>query len=507
MSNLLSDRRSFLRQATGTATLLTSSFGAAGAADSVGVEQWNFFEITLQGPSSGNPFVEIEFSAELSNSHRTVRVPGFYDGEGTYKVRFMPDILGTWTYKTSSNRTELAGKSGRFECIAAQPGNRGPVQVASTWHFAYADGSTYVPIGTTCYAWTHQGDTLEEQTIETLRSAPFNKLRMCIFPKSYAYNQNEPQFYPFPRNSDGSNNYSRFNPEFFRHLEKRLAQLRDLQIEADLILFHPYDRWGYSNMPPEADDRYLKYVVARLSAFRNVWWSIANEFDLVKTKKLSDWDRYFHVVQQQDPYGHLRSIHHSKTMYDHGKPWVTHVSIQGDSFEKTEELRTGYMKPVIYDECKYEGNIPQRWGNISGQEMVRRFWLGTVTGAYVGHGETYLDSHDVLWWSKGGTLHGDSPKRIAFLRKVLEDGLGEGLDPVSNYYLGAGKPGQYALYYFDLHQPANYTFDLGKNGTFKADLIDPWEMTITPMEGSYKGKFLLKLPGKPYMAVRFKAIA
>ena len=37
-------------------------------------------------------------------------------------------------------------------------------------------------------------------------------------------------------------------------------------IEADLILFHPYDRWGYATMPAEADDRYLRYVIARLCA-------------------------------------------------------------------------------------------------------------------------------------------------------------------------------------------------------------------------------------------------
>ena len=68
---------------------------------------------------------------------------------------------------------------------------------------------------------------------------------------------------------------------------------------------------------------------------------------------------------------------------------------------------------MIYDECKYEGDIPQRWGNISAREMVRRFWLGTVGGAYVGHGETYLDPANILWWAKGGILHGQSPARIA----------------------------------------------------------------------------------------------
>ena len=32
-------------------------------------------------------------------------------------------------------------------------------------------------------------------------------------------------------------------------------------------------------MPAEADDRYLRYAVARLAAYRNVWWSLANECD------------------------------------------------------------------------------------------------------------------------------------------------------------------------------------------------------------------------------------
>jgi hypothetical protein len=38
--------------------------------------------------------------------------------------------------------------------------------------------------------------------------------------------------------------------------------------------------------------------------------------------------------------------------------------------------------------------------------MVRRFRLAAVQGTYAGHGETYLDSKDVLWWSKGGVFKG-----------------------------------------------------------------------------------------------------
>ena len=63
-----------------------------------------------------------------------------------------------------------------------------------------------------------------------------------------------------------------------QHLEQRVGQLRSLGIEADVILFDPYDkgRWGFDRMDAATDDRYIRYIVARLGAYRNVWWSLAN---------------------------------------------------------------------------------------------------------------------------------------------------------------------------------------------------------------------------------------
>jgi hypothetical protein len=48
------------------------------------------------------------------------------------------------------------------------------VVVADTHHFRYADGSRYVPIGTTAYAWTHQPAEVQERTLQTLAGSPFN---------------------------------------------------------------------------------------------------------------------------------------------------------------------------------------------------------------------------------------------------------------------------------------------------------------------------------------------
>jgi len=225
--------------------------------------------VNLDGPRDGNPFLDVRLSAAFRNEHRTVEVDGFYDGNGSYKVRFSPDVEGEWRYTTRSNRRELDGKTGSFVCTKPGAGNHGPVGVRNTFHFGYADGTAYFPFGTTCYAWTHQPDELQQQTVNTLRTAPFNKMRMCIFPKWYAFNREEPRLLPFPR-SGSENDYARLVPEFWRNLETRVQQLQEMGIEADLILFHPYDHWGYALMPPEVDERYLRYVVAPMAAYRNV---------------------------------------------------------------------------------------------------------------------------------------------------------------------------------------------------------------------------------------------
>jgi hypothetical protein len=40
-----------------------------------------------------------------------------------------------------------------------------------------------LPRKTTCYAWIHQPEELQRQTLETLAASPFNKIRFCVFPK------------------------------------------------------------------------------------------------------------------------------------------------------------------------------------------------------------------------------------------------------------------------------------------------------------------------------------
>jgi hypothetical protein len=489
--------------------------------------QWGVAEVTLAGPSDGNPFTEVTFAAAFSDGSATIEVPGFYDGDGRYRVRFMPPHAGSWTYRTISNRWPLAGRTGRIEVGPPRPGEHGPVRVFNTYHFAYADGTPYWLFGTTIYMWLHRDPALEERTLRTLAASPFNKVRMCLPPPEPKPKAAVPAA-PFAQIGPGRYDLTRFNPEFFRHFERRIGDLQRLGIQADLILFHPYAKsWGFDSMDRAGDERYLRYVVARFSAYSNVWWSLANEYDLVKTKEEGDWDHLIQVVAAADPYGHLRSIHHSARLYNYTHPWVTHASIQnGSAVEDTraaELYRDAYRKPIVYDEVKYEGDIEWRWGNLSGEEMVHRFWTGIVAGTYVTHGETFRDPPGEAWTSWGGSLHGTSPARIAFLRKIVEDSPAGGIDPIDKWQDSrvGGTPGEYYLIYFGKETPANWPFHLYKAGLapgmrFHADRIDAWAMTIEPIPGEFIVKqadaytFVdqagrsIALPGMPYQALRIR---
>ncbi|OBZ95719.1 hypothetical protein ADU59_10160 [Pararhizobium polonicum] len=496
------------------------------------IAKWDVFEAAFNGPSSGNPFIDVDFEAVFSQKSRTVRVPGFYDGEGIYKVRFMPDNEGEWHYATRSSATELDGHSGVFAAGPAQPDVHGPVHVANRFHFAYADGTPYLAFGTTCYAWTHQPLDLQAQTLDTLKQARFNKLRMGVFPKDYPFNINEPLHDVYERDAEGELDFDRPNPESFRHFENQVKALGALGIEADIIIFHPYDRWGYCDMSAEQDFRYVAYLTARLAAYRNVWWSLANEYDfLLDTKPMAQWDRYFQIIEENDPYHHLKSIHNGdvNANYDHRRPWVSHVCIQNWDVKRTQEWREAYGKPVVNDEPEYEGNIMLSWGNISAQELVHRYWITLLRGGYAGHGETFMHPQDILWWAKGGTLQGEAWQRIGFLRDLLEQDAKEGLTPIGREAnwpwsrVSGATDGDVTYIYLGEHQPVIWAPGLPvEAGDYDVDIIDTWEMTVTPAKivdapanhptrhGAMlrprrpDAAFAVELPGKPHLAIRVR---
>lgn len=506
------------------------------------VEQYKVLALTFNGTAEGNPYEDVELKAriERTDGADAYEVFGFYKGNGNYGINFMPKSTGAWKYTTTSNDPTLNGLAGEFEVSPASEGNHGRVlrakdvlpramafDTVNDFTFAYEDGTRFLPFGTTAYAWTNQSQELQEQTLATLAEAPFNKIRMCIFPKFYDYNVDDPEMYAY-EGEKGNFDHKRFYEPFWENFEKRVAQLDELGIQADIILLHPYDKpedWGFSQMTKEEDIFYLTYVARRFSAYKNVWWSLANEFDLLPKKPVEDWDQYARVIMANDPYGHLRSIHNCREIFDHSHPWITHVSWQRCDLQRTAEcvvdLRAQYGKPVLIDEVGYEGNINWGWGNLTAEEETRRFWEGCLRGGYVTHGETYVDRGPKLWWAHGGKLYGESPARIAFCRKFFES-LPADYDWVPDenpFAVGtftwdvtcmANKMGQGTddtLIYFGFFRPAYREFQGEEGKKYTVDVIDTWNMTIETLPNTFEGKFRIDLPSRQYMALRLRTVA
>ncbi len=454
-------------------------------------------ELVFQGrealPLAERPPLSVRFRHASSGE---VTVPAFWDGGTTYRARFAPPEVGGWSWEVVDAQTAVDAGSGTITVV--EGASRGPVRVAHRFHFAHADGTPFRPVGATAYNWLHQDEPLFSETVDAIAEAGFNKFRFMVFPQGGGYVSHEPALMPFEK-TDGRYDVTRPVPEFFQHLDRAVEVLGERGIQADVLIYNAYDRghFGLNEFTEQEDAVYLRYLVARLAAQPHVWWSLCNEFDQLE-RPAERWDRTGALLAEIDPYDHLRSIHNWIELYDNNQPWVTHASLQNGSattdFGRATLYRDVWGKPVVLDEIKYEGDIPERWGHLDGRELVDQFWITTVSGCYASHGESFVTASGSLHMVEGGPLRGESPSRLAFLRRILEEIDGAGLDPIDKWDDPdhvAGIPRRIYLQYLGRSAPATWTFriPIGFPGerpeagdVFEVDVIDTWNRTITTID-------------------------
>ena len=153
-------------------------------------EQWGMWQCTWPvATPPANPF-DVELLIELRShppASRNITVRGFYDGDGMFRARFMPPVVGAWSWRTLCDTvSELHAQVGNLTITAPRQAtrNHGPVHAAGhgSTKFAYADGTPWHSVGTTVYglAGSSWGSTPANTsaTLETLRGrgSVFNKV-------------------------------------------------------------------------------------------------------------------------------------------------------------------------------------------------------------------------------------------------------------------------------------------------------------------------------------------
>lgn len=80
------------------------------------MRQYEMFELSFEGPQPEESEALTDITAEFTCGEDTWKVKGFYDGNKNYKVRFLPQKLGTYTWKVSG----VVSEEGSEECTSSE---------------------------------------------------------------------------------------------------------------------------------------------------------------------------------------------------------------------------------------------------------------------------------------------------------------------------------------------------------------------------------------------------
>jgi hypothetical protein len=143
--------------------LLVPLFAVSGTSASPAVHVWEKQEVSFTSTHSwANPYSDVTVWIDLTGPDFRKRIYGFWDGEHTFRVRFLAPTPGNWKWESGSNPADsgLSGKRGEFRAVAwseeekrENPLRRGFLRSTANRHAVeQADGTEFLVIGDTWYS-------------------------------------------------------------------------------------------------------------------------------------------------------------------------------------------------------------------------------------------------------------------------------------------------------------------------------------------------------------------
>ena len=154
------------------------------------VKQYGIHELCLHARAK-KPF-DTPLKAHFTAPDGTkITVWGFYDGDDRFLIRFMPEQEGIYTYETVSPLPALHGVTGSFQCAGAD--GHGKV-MPDGLYLKHADGTRHYSVGTTCYAWIYQPDSVRKDTLSELKKDISIRFGCAFSPSGICTTRNSQSF-------------------------------------------------------------------------------------------------------------------------------------------------------------------------------------------------------------------------------------------------------------------------------------------------------------------------
>ncbi len=440
------------KHAAATALLILVATGPAAAAGvtfdpaPASVEAYDFAEVTIHVSPlpGGNPFTEasVRGSFGVTGDPIHTAVEGFCDSAdgSVFRVRFMPSRPGDYSYSVTFRQGSLErSTTGAFRASDAH--RKGPVRVDPKypWHFIWeGTGEHFYFNGTTAFwiqGWKDEG--VIQASIDWLHRLEVNRIRALLAGAANIY-WGEPvmtgqnftmMLRPWVAADPGSFDhpgidYTRFDVAYWQKWERMLRYARNRDVVVSAIL----DISTHSTQAAAGSDdekRYVRYAVARLSAFSNLTWDLGDDLDTFRD------EAWAHVtggaVEEWDPYHHLATSHPvHREHQDRASAWFGFTSIQDWSRsqhalmleERQIQLKTGRIIPQTNEEYGYEDHYP-RWApqppGDSADTLRRVAWDIAMAGAYGTAGETARRGTNIWPDTGGGWINGRSDDTTTML--------------------------------------------------------------------------------------------
>ncbi|MEX2593930.1 MAG: DUF4038 domain-containing protein [Anditalea sp.] len=400
--------------------------------DTVAKTQANMLvELTFTAAQSySDPFNQVILDAIFTdpNGHE-LRIPGFWDGNNKWKVRYSSSELGTHRFRSECSETDdkgLNGISGEVVIQAYEGKNlllkKGPIKVADDKrHFAYADDTPFFWLGDTWWmgltkrlGWPND---FKELTADRIKKG-FNVIQIVagLYPDMPAFDERGENEAGFPWEFE----YARIRPEYFDAADKRIMFLVEQGLVPCVV-----GAWGY-HIPwlgVEKMKNHWRYIIARWGALPVVWvaagettmpFYLSTTKDEDKERQKNEWTEIIHYMRKTDPFHRLITSHPSRTArasvtepgildFDmqqsgHGSPGPKQAALALEGWNDRP------IMPVISGESRYEAlAIPEPLPAAAAREA---FWAHTINTGFAGH--TY--GANGIWQVNGREVpYGASP--------------------------------------------------------------------------------------------------
>ena len=272
------------------------------------------------------------FSAEVTGPGGVkLAVPGFYDGDGTWKVRVAPTVEGDWTLTTRSPVAALDNRRAAFVCVPhSLPTVHGGLNVDPKHprHFVFEDGTRFFLSGYECdWLWALDATDPELKVVnrflDKLAANGFNYILLNAYAQDTTWRKGKtadddygpPPLYAWEGSNDQPD-HSRLNLAYWQHYDRIIDALyrRGMIAHVMIKVYNKMVHWPAQGSPE--DDLFFRWLIARYSAYPNVHWDFSKESN--NEKDLDYKLGRIRFIRDNDPYHRPITTHTDTQTFNAG---------------------------------------------------------------------------------------------------------------------------------------------------------------------------------------------